>query len=140
MEQRYGADELVQHLEVVRFVGRIGFASLALLRPGTDAEAAVGTVEEVMRWHEANGIPVFNPHTHVLEDGGMKETDWAQLGFKRRVDPSGVLNPGKMRAWEEQGNLTAKRKFTGGPGPCDASAAPVAPTGLGGEPCPSNPL
>ena len=29
--------------------------------------------------------------------------------------------------------LTAKRKFTGGPGPDDASAAPVAPTGLGAE-------
>ena len=27
---------------------------------------------------------------------------WAQLGFKKRVDPLGVLNPGKMRAWEEQ--------------------------------------
>ena len=39
----------------------------------------------------------------------------------------------RMRAWEEQGNLTAKRKFTGGPGPDDASAAPVAPTGLGAE-------
>ena len=39
----------------------------------------------------------------------------------------------RMRAWEEQGNLTAKRKFTGGPGPGDASAAPVAPTGLGAE-------
>ena len=101
VEQRYGADELVQHLEVVRFGGRIGFASLALLRPGTDAEAAVGTVEEVMRWHESNGIPVFNPHTHVLEDGGMKQTDWAQLGFKSGADPNGVLNPGKMRAWEE---------------------------------------
>ena len=31
-------------------------------------------------------MPVFDPHTHVLEDGGMKQTDWAQLGFKRKVD------------------------------------------------------
>ena len=43
------------------------------------------------------GAPVFDPHTHLLEDGGMKETDWAQLGFKRAADPRGVLNPGKMR-------------------------------------------
>ena len=56
---------------------------------------------EIMRWHEANGIPVFDPHTHLLEDGGMKVTDWAQLGFKRAADPAGLLNPGKMRAWEE---------------------------------------
>lgn len=101
VERRYDVDELVQHLEVVRFGGGIGFASLALLRPGADAEAAVGKVEEVMRWHEENDIPVFNPHTHVLEDGGMKQTDWAQLGFKSGADPNGVLNPGKMRAWEE---------------------------------------
>ena len=31
----------------------------------------------------------------------MKQTDWAQLGFKSGADPNGVLNPGKMRAWEE---------------------------------------
>ena len=56
----------------------------------------------MLEWHESNGMPVFDPHTHILEDGGMKVTDWAQLGFKRRVDPTGVFNPGKMRAWEEQ--------------------------------------
>ena len=60
--------------------------------------------------HEANGIPVFDPHTHILEDGGMKQTDWAQLGFKRRVDPLGLLNPGKMRAWEEQAAASATRR------------------------------
>ena len=38
----------------------------------------------------------------------MKATDWAQLGFKRRVDPSGILNPGKMRAWEEGRATTAE--------------------------------
>jgi hypothetical protein len=48
-----------------------------------------------MRRHEARGIHVFNPHTHVLEDGGMKHADWAQLGFKTDVHPGEVLNPGK---------------------------------------------
>lgn len=46
-----------------------------------------------MRWHEARGIHVFNPHTHVLEDGGMKQTDWAQLGFKTGADPVGPGTP-----------------------------------------------
>ena len=87
----------MQHLEVVNFNGRLGFASLPLLWPkGADAAERAARLREIMAWHEANGVPVFDPHTHVLEDGGMKETDWAQLGFKRRVDPSGVLNPGKM--------------------------------------------
>ncbi|EOD32705.1 hypothetical protein EMIHUDRAFT_455985 [Emiliania huxleyi CCMP1516] len=99
----FGPSELLQHLEVVNFGGRAGFASLALLWPkGETGEAANQRLREILSWHEANGIPVFDPHTHVLEDGGMKVTDWAQLGFKRRVDPHGLLNPGKMRAWEEQ--------------------------------------
>ena len=101
VEAQYSTDTLVQHLEVVRFGGRIGFASLALLKPGPDADAAVAKVDEIMAWHERHDIPVFNPHTHVLEDGGMKQTDWSQLGFKSGSDPNGVLNPGKMRAWEE---------------------------------------
>ena len=99
----FSADELMQHLEVVNFNGRYGFASLALLKPsGGDAAAVEARIGDILKWHEENGLPVFDPHTHILEDGGMKVTDWAQLGFKRRVDPRGLLNPGKMRAWEEQ--------------------------------------
>ena len=30
----------------------------------------------------------------------MKQTDEVQLAFKREVDPAGLLNPGKMIAWE----------------------------------------
>ena len=37
------------------------------------------------------GAPIFNPHTFVLEDGGMKQTDEAQLAFKESCDPSGLL-------------------------------------------------
>ena len=70
---------------------------------GDDESERNARLQEIMQWHAERGAPVFDPHTHVLEDGGMKETDWAQLGFKRRVDPLGLLNPGKMRAWEEPG-------------------------------------
>jgi hypothetical protein len=42
---------------------------------------------------------VADPHTFILEDGGMKTVDEAQLAFKRRNDPQGLLNPGKMKAW-----------------------------------------
>ena len=30
----------------------------------------------------------------------MKRTDAVQLAFKREADPKGLLNPGKMIAWE----------------------------------------
>ncbi len=43
----------------------------------------------------------FNPHRYTLEEGGMKKTDQAQLAFKKEADPKGMLNPGKMIAWED---------------------------------------
>ena len=30
----------------------------------------------------------------------MKQTDAVQLAFKREADPQGLLNPGKMIAWD----------------------------------------
>ena len=47
------------------------------------------------------GCPIFNPHRYTLEEGGMKQTDEVQLAFKREADPQGLLNPGKMIAWED---------------------------------------
>ena len=102
VQDEFDASELLQHLECVRFGGRVGFASLALLWPSSHER-----LHEILAWHEANGMPIFNPHTEVLEDGGMKQTDFAQLGFKARADPGGVLNPGKMRAWDEQRATTS---------------------------------
>ena len=55
----------------------------------------------VIRIHEENGCAVFNPHRYTLEEGGMKRTDKAQLDFKREADPLGILNPGKMIAWND---------------------------------------
>ena len=31
----------------------------------------------------------------------MKQTDEVQLAFKREADPNGLLNPGKMVAWDQ---------------------------------------
>ena len=50
---------------------------------------------------EEMGAPIFNPHRYTLEEGGMKQTDETQLAFKREADPQGLLNPGKMIAWED---------------------------------------
>ena len=47
------------------------------------------------------GAPIFNPHRYTLEEGGMKQTDEVQLAFKREADPQGLLNPGKMIAWDD---------------------------------------
>jgi hypothetical protein len=54
-----------------------------------------------MKIHEDMGAPIFNPHRYTLEEGGMKQTDAVQLAFKKEADPQGLLNPGKMIAWED---------------------------------------
>jgi hypothetical protein len=35
----------------------------------------------------------------------MKTINLEQLQFKQQVDPKGLLNPGKMRAWWERGEI-----------------------------------
>ena len=42
---------------------------------------------------------IFNPHTYMLETGGMQVADPAQFAFKLESDPKGLLNPGKMPGW-----------------------------------------
>jgi hypothetical protein len=84
------------HLEMIRFDGKIVFAGLPIVRYTTEER-----LEEIIRIHEANGILVFNPHRYTLEEGGMKKTDRNQLDFKKQADPKGILNPGKMIAWDD---------------------------------------
>ena len=91
---RHFGDETPMHLEFVRSNGQIGCIGLQLVR-FTSPER----LTEIIRLYEENGCTVFNPHTYVLEDGGMKIVDEAQLAFKKLADPLGLLNPGKMRAW-----------------------------------------
>jgi len=88
-------DEAPTHLEFVRFDGAVGCFGLPLVRFTDEAR-----LEEIVRLHEAAGCPIFNPHRYTLEEGGMKQTDEVQLAFKHRADPKGLLNPGKMIAWE----------------------------------------
>lgn len=54
---------------------------------------------EIMAEFEADGCPVFDNHTYVIEDGGMKTIDTAQIDFKKVADPHGLMNPGKTRGW-----------------------------------------
>lgn len=88
-------DEVPGHAEFIRFDGAIGAAGLPLVRFTTPER-----LDEIIRIHEDNGCWIFNPHRYTLEEGGMKRTDDVQLAFKREVDAKGLLNPGKMIAWE----------------------------------------
>ena len=93
---KHFGDEVLGHLEFVRFNGKVACFGLPLVRFTTEAR-----LDEIMRLHEDMGAPIFNPHRYTLEEGGMKQTDQVQLDFKRAADPQGLLNPGKMIAWDD---------------------------------------
>jgi FAD/FMN-containing dehydrogenase len=88
-------DEVPGHLEFIRFDGKVCASGLPIVRYTSEER-----LEQIIRIHEDNGCPIFNPHRYTLEEGGMKRTDAVQLAFKRQADPKGLLNPGKMIGWE----------------------------------------
>ncbi len=86
-------DEVLHHLEFIRFGGRLTCSSLPIVRYTTPER-----LNEIIALHEANGVFIANPHVYTLEDGSRhKRADADQLGFKHEIDPYGLLNPGKMR-------------------------------------------
>ncbi len=96
MEEHFG-DEVILHLEFMRVQGKNIPAALQLVRYTTEDR-----LNEIIRYHEEQGAFIANPHTYILEDGGRKAIDEAQVAFKQKVDPYGLLNPGKMRGWLER--------------------------------------
>lgn len=96
LDARFG-DELMLHCEYTRFSGVVSPVTMPLVRFTTEDR-----LEELVRLLETEfPITVFNPHRVTLEEGGMKRTDISQLEFKRRTDPKGLMNPGKMIAWTD---------------------------------------
>jgi FAD/FMN-containing dehydrogenase len=88
-------DEVLQHLEFIRFGGRVTCSGLPVVR-FTNADR----LSEIISLHEQRGVYIANPHVYTVEDGSRyKRADADQLGFKHEVDPHGLLNPGKMRSF-----------------------------------------
>jgi FAD/FMN-containing dehydrogenase len=88
-------DEVLAHHEFIRFGGRVTASALPILRYTTPER-----LNEVIALHEDAGVMIANPHVVSLEAGSRhKRADADQLGFKREVDPYGLLNPGKMASF-----------------------------------------
>nr|MDJ0638127.1 FAD-binding protein [Paracoccaceae bacterium] len=88
--------EVLQHLEVLRESGKVMFAGLSLVKFTTEER-----LDEIVKMHEDAGAMIFNPHRYTLEEGGRQTVDDRQLKFKQEADPKGLLNPGKMIAWDD---------------------------------------
>jgi FAD/FMN-containing dehydrogenase len=90
---RWG-DEVWQHQEFATMHGEAATFAILLVR-WTGTRRQYELIAEI----EADGCTVFNPHVVTIEDGGMKTIDTAQIEFKKRADPMGLMNPGKTRGW-----------------------------------------
>ncbi|OIP76205.1 MAG: FAD-linked oxidase [Oscillatoriales cyanobacterium CG2_30_44_21] len=90
----YFGDEVIMHLEFVRANGVVVPAAIQVVRY-TNSDR----LNKIIEYHESQGVIIFNPHTYILEDGGMKTIDHNQLDFKRMVDPYGLMNPDKMKGF-----------------------------------------
>jgi FAD/FMN-containing dehydrogenase len=95
MYEHFG-DEVMMHLEFIRMNGSAIPAAIQVVRYSTPER-----LNAIIQYHEERDVLIANPHTYILEDGGMKAIDYEQLDFKRVIDPYGLMNPGKMRAWME---------------------------------------
>jgi FAD/FMN-containing dehydrogenase len=87
-------DALMHHFECVRYDGKVTVQGVPVFRWESRAR-----LEAIVKAHEALGIRIANPHTWILQNGGMKKIDAAQVEFRRRHDPYGLSNPGKMAGW-----------------------------------------
>jgi FAD/FMN-containing dehydrogenase len=97
-------DEVLAHHEFIRFGGRVTASALPILRYTTRER-----LDEVIALHEEAGVMIANPHVVSLEAGSRhKRADADQLGFKREVDPYGLLNPGKMASFKPSVAAQAK--------------------------------
>ncbi len=88
-------EELIPHCEFIKFNGNVTMSALPVVRFSTPER-----LNAIMAAHEAHGVMIANPHVVSLEDGSRhKRVDADQMGFKREIDPHGLLNPGKMASY-----------------------------------------
>lgn len=95
--RRYG-DDLYMHHEMARLDGEVQIFGLPLVKY-RGREAMYRMIRE---FEEMDGCTIYDPHVYTIEEGGMKQIDNAQIEFKKRADPYGLMNPGKTQGWTRE--------------------------------------
>lgn len=93
--ERLLAGEVMMHVEFLRTRdGAFNCSGLQLIRFTSEER-----LNEIMQIYRDYGVTINNPHVFTLEDGKQGQLNPAVVELKRRFDPQGLLNPGKMRSW-----------------------------------------
>jgi FAD/FMN-containing dehydrogenase len=95
LREKFG-EEILFHMEFMKNgTGRVVPGAIPLVRYTGEARLL-----EMIDYCRAIGVFVANPHVNNVEDGGRFREDHVQLAAKRRYDPKGLLNPGKMLSFQ----------------------------------------
>jgi len=100
LKDKFG-DEFLMHLELT--TGNSKF-------PSDSPDATVGGIplvrytteerlNEIIDYCRSIGVGVANPHTYTVEGGNVHADIAEKRALKDRVDPKGLLNPGKMASY-----------------------------------------
>ncbi len=96
-------DEVLVHLEFIRTKeGAMNCSGLQLVRYTSDER-----LNQVMQIHREHGVYIANPHVYIVEDGKQGQVNPDVVATKLRFDPLGLLNPGKLRGWEQRERIMA---------------------------------
>lgn len=88
--------EVQMHAEFIRNLdGQVTCTALQVVKFTTEER-----LQEIMRIYRDNGVRINDPHVYIVEDGKAGgDLPQAIVDVKKRFDPLGLLNPGKVRAW-----------------------------------------
>ena len=95
-------EEAWMHHEFSRYDGAVTASDLPIIWARDEAH-----LREIDARYEAHGCTTYDAHSYQVEGGGMKP-DFRHLAMKKRMDPMGLLNPGKSRAWADVAHLSAE--------------------------------
>jgi len=88
-------DEVHTHLEWIRNLeGALTCSALQLIRYSSDER-----LNEIQQTYRDHGVSIANPHAFIVEDGKQGRINPDVVAMKQRLDPLGLLNPGKLRGW-----------------------------------------
>lgn len=97
LKDRFGA-EFLMHMEFWKGEdGRIVPGAIPVVYYTTEER-----LNEMIDFCRELGVYIANPHVNFVEGGGRYREDNVQLLAKRRNDPKGLLNPGKMATFEPE--------------------------------------
>lgn len=94
LKASYG-DEFLFHIEFMKNGAGVVIPGAIPLVRFTNEDR----LNEMIDFCRSIGVSVANPHVNNVEGGGRYRQDHIQLLAKRKYDPKGLLNPGKMASY-----------------------------------------